>query len=405
MKWKNTFMMRKNTKWKKIKNDFPELLNKITYLDSTFTSFTPNVVLRRLIDYYSFERMSPTGPYESLNLRLRKYYKSIANFLNTNYYEGLIITKSCTEAINYFVNQYKFKWKQQDNIIISEMEYAPAVLPWFRLQQKHKFEIRVVPVNNRFELDIRKFRELIDRNTRFVSIIHVSNLLGIRNPIEEISLLAKSVPLFVDAAQSVGHINVDIQELGCKVLTFSGHKSMGPTGTGVLWVDPSIANSLHPFCLSDSNVIFKNETEYAYNSDYRKFWGGFVDFAGIAGLVKGLEYLKSIGIEKIRKHNTELLLHLINSLRKFNWITMLVEPDEPISVLSFYPNSKITARKLAKRLWDMKIIIQLLNLNEFTFLKQKIGIDYCIRVSVHCYNDIKDIEKLVDGLRYLERHI
>ena len=381
------------------RGDFLCLDDGTIYLNSAFTALTPDPVVQKLSEYYSTRRFAPVGTNEVVNQEIHAAYQTIAHFLGASNEQGLVFTKNCTEALNYVANCLNYKWGSSDNIVISEMEYLPNILPWIRLQERFGVELRIVPTNADNIVDVERYTEYIDDHTKLVSMIYVSNFYGIQNPIPQVCQIAHAYNalVVVDAAQAVTQIPVDVTQLGCDFLAFSGHKALGPTGTGILWIAEHLFEDIEPQILGDAGAELDiHANSYSLHQDYRRYWGGFSDVAGILGLSYSLDYVQNIGIERIAQYNSSLLQYAIQHLQGYDFLECFRHPNNnaPIAVVSFIPTAHITSQTLVQRFWEHGIQVQLMEMGELPYLQRKHEIDYCVRISLHFYNSLDDVSKV-----------
>lgn len=383
-----------------IRAEFP-ILGKETYLNSAFTGLTPLSVSRKLYKFYKNEKYSPTGNNEQLNSRVKQAYQSMANFIGSTDTSGIVFTKCATEAITHVSRGLRVNWKPMHNIIVSEIEYASNVLPWLRLEKEEGVEIRVAKLNHG-KIDATSILPLIDRHTVLVVVNHVSNILGCVNVIKEIVKVAhhNGALVLVDGAQAVTHIPVNVEDMGCDFYIVSGHKALGPTGSGFLWISKRNIDKIEPLFLGDSGVTIIDSKNFTLHNDYRRFWGGVSDFGGILGLGMAFDYVNRIGMDKIEAHNKNLLSCFLSKIRQDPNIEV-ISVDKPVGVVTFNCNDN---KKVAEHLWKNNINLQLLETKEFPFLYEKLGKENLLRLSVHFYNNMDDINKACSALNEAAGH-
>lgn len=291
-----------------IKTDFP-ILKDIIYMDSASTSLTPEPVLNAVLKYYrEYNANVGRGVHRLSQIASQKYkdaHRKVADFIGANE-EEVIFTKNTTEAINTVASG--LKWKTGDKVVTTLLEHHSNFLPWLRLKS-FGVALDIVKPDKNGKFNVSDFEEMIDDKTRLVAVTHVSNVLGTITPIEEISAICKkkNALLLVDGAQSVPHIHVDVRKLGCNFLCFSGHKMLGPTGTGILWMKEDFFDRLEPLNFGGGMIDDVSLNGYELTKGYERFEGGTPNIAGVIGFGRAIDYLKKIGMDKIKDHEAKLI--------------------------------------------------------------------------------------------------
>lgn len=321
-----------------IKTDFP-ILNDIIYMDSASTSLTPEPVLIAVSKYYrEYNANVGRGVHRLSQVASQKYkdaHRKIADFIGANE-EEVIFTKNTTEAINTVASG--LRWKKGDKVVTTLLEHHSNFLPWLKLKSLGVV-LDIVKPDKDGGFNVSDFEEVIDDRTRLVAITHVSNVLGTITPIEEISAICKkkNVLLLVDGAQSVPHIHVDVRKLGCNFLCFSGHKMLGPTGTGILWVKEDFLDRLEPLNFGGGMIDDVSLNGYELTKGYERFEGGTPNIAGVIGFGRAIDYLKKIGMDKIKDHEAKLTERLLEGLLKIKRVEIYgsLNSKERIGLVSF----------------------------------------------------------------------
>jgi cysteine desulfurase / selenocysteine lyase len=311
---------------KKIKDDFP-LLKDVIYLDNAATSLTPEPVLKATQDYYHQYRANVgRGVYRMAQLadqRYRDAHKKVAKLIGAR--EGAtVFTKNTTESINTVA--CGLNWKRGDKVITTLLEHHSNLLPWMRLKEKGVELVIVKPDKNGY-LNPTDFERAVDDRTKLVAVSHISNVLGTIAPVKEISRICRDrgASLLVDGAQSVPHMPVDVTDMACDFLCFSGHKMLGPTGTGVLWIRN--AESLEPLLVGGGMVEDVSLEGYERKKGYEGFEAGTPDISAGIGLGAAVDYLEKIGIEEIGGHETKLAEKLLNGLQEMEGVEIYGPKD------------------------------------------------------------------------------
>lgn len=299
----------------KIRADFP-ILASIIYMDSGATSLTPEPVLEAVLEYYrGYNANVGRGVYRLTKIASQKYndaHRKVAEFICAEG-GGLIFTKNTTEAISMVASG--LKWKRGDRVVTTLVEHHSNFLPWLRLKEKGIIqELDIVKPNQEGLLDASDFEDTIDDRTRLVAVTHISNVLGTIFPIKEISAICteNNALLLVDGAQSAPHIGVDVEELGCDFFAFSGHKMLGPTGTGVLWAKD--LEGIEPSLFGGGMIEYVSQDNYKLAAGYERFEAGTPNIAGGIGLGRAVDYLKEVGMDELRSHESKLTKMVLEGL-------------------------------------------------------------------------------------------
>jgi cysteine desulfurase/selenocysteine lyase len=326
----------------KLRADFP-ILKEIIYLDNAATSLTPEPVLEAVLSYYrEYKANVGRGVHRLAQVATQRYrdaHQKVAEFIGAH--EGeVIFTKNTTEAINMVA--YGLRFEKGDEIVTTLLEHHSNFLPWLRLKEKGII-VKIVKPDKRGCFELSEFEHAIGPRTRLVAVSRVSNVLGTISPIEEIGTLCKEkgsakVLFLVDGAQSVPHIPTDVEELGCDFLAFSGHKMLGPTGTGVLWVKDS--NEMEPVFLGGGTIEVVSQEDYQLTGGYERFEAGTPHISGGIGLGRAVDYLIELGMEKLSEHEARLTRRLLEGLLDIEKVQVYgsTHLDERIGVVSFTIN-------------------------------------------------------------------
>ena len=327
--------------------DFPILNTKVNgrpliYFDNAATSQKPKVVIDQINKYYETYNSNVHRGVHELSQKATSQYEAarakVQQFIGANHLEEIIFTKGTTDGINIVASSWaENQLSKGDEIIISTMEHHSNIVPWQILCEKIGAVLVIAPINEKGELILEKFKNLISSKTKLISISHVSNTLGTINPIEEIIQLAKenNCKILVDAAQSVPHFGIQVSKLDCDFLVFSGHKIFAPTGVGVLYVKNDRYQEMKPYQGGGDmikEVSFKKTT---YNKPPYKFEAGTPNIAGVIGLSAAISYVESIGIDKISSLEDELLHYATAKIAELPNVKIFGTADNKASVISF----------------------------------------------------------------------
>jgi cysteine desulfurase/selenocysteine lyase len=391
-----------------IRNDFPILKQlvynrNLVYLDNGATTQKPEVVIRTLNDlqeklnssihrgvHYLSEQM--TDRYESARERVRK-------FISASSVREVIFTSGATGSINAVAFSFGEEYVHEgDEIVISEMEHHSNIVPWQMLCERKGAQLKVIPFDDRGELDLEAFSTMLTGKTRIVAVTHASNSLGTINPVNEVIRVAhqKGIPVLVDGAQMVQHGAVNVQELDCDFYVFSSHKIFGPTGSGVLYGKEKMLEALPPYQGGGDMVDQVTFNKTTYGELPFKFEAGTTNYLGAIGLGTALDYLAGLDMEQIAAYEQELIGYAIEKLKGVGGLRLYGEAEERISVFSFLLDG-IHPYDAGMILDKMGIAVR-----TGTHCTQPVmdhfGISGTIRASLVFYNTKEEIDRLVEGL-------
>ena len=330
----------------KIREDFPILGKKVNntdliYFDNAATSQTPNQVIDVISSYYKENNSNIHRGLHSLSADATNKYENsrsiIKNHFGAAHDHEIIFTSGTTHGINIISSGLEKLISSKDELIVSEMEHHSNIVPWQMLCEKTGSKLKVIPINDDGTLDMNEYKSLLTNQVKFVFINHVSNTLGIVNPIKEIIDLAhkNKSKVLIDGAQGAAHFKINLQELDVDYYVASAHKLCGPTGVGFLYGKSELLNSLPPYQGGGemiSTVTF-NKTEYADLP--HKFEAGTPNIAGVIGFGAAIDYMNSIGFNNIEVYEKELLDYATENLKKIDNIKIYGDIDHKISVISF----------------------------------------------------------------------
>ena len=324
---------------KEIRKDFPILDRQVygkplVYLDNAATSQKPRQVIEALTDYYQRYNSNIHRGVHALSVEATERYEGarqkVADFIHAPAAESIIFTRNTTEAINLVAYSWALRTLQPDDeIVLTEMEHHSNLVPWQMVAQQTSARLCFIPVGEHGTLDLSSLDTIINQRTRLVSVVSVSNFLGTVNPVETIRDRAKQVGalLMVDGAQSVPHMPTDVAELDCDFLAFSGHKMLAPTGIGVLYVKPSVLETLEPF-LRGGEMIREVWLDHAtWNDIPARFEAGTPDIADAIALGAAVDYLQTLGMENVRKHEIESTAYALERFREIEEMDILGPRD------------------------------------------------------------------------------
>ena len=332
---------------RRIKSDFPTLDQKINgkqlvYLDNAATTQKPYTVIEAVDKYYKNTNSNIHRGVHTLSQKATEKYENtrlkIANFINSDSEKEIIFVRGATEAINLVANCYvRPLLNSNDEIIISQMEHHANIVPWQMVCEEKKAKLKILPMNQNGELLVDELENMINKNTKFISMNHVSNSLGTINPIKKIVQLAhkNKIKIMVDGAQAVQHIPVNMKEIGADFYCFSGHKLYAPTGIGVLYGKKELLDEMPPYQGGGDMIKSVTFEKTVYNEVPQKFEAGTPNISGVIALGTAIDYIINIGIENIAKHEDELLKYATKEISKIKGIKIIGNAQNKASVLSF----------------------------------------------------------------------
>lgn len=295
---------------KKIRRDFPILNSGIIYLDNAASSLTPEPVIHKMLEFYHEYRANVDRGVHRLSQRASEEYENahskIADLINAESESEIILTRNTTESINLVANG--LNWMKGDKIVTSLVEHHSNFIVWLRLKEKYGVDVEIVRPNHEGLFEMASFEKAVDDKTRLVALTHVSNVLGTVTPVEEAAEIAHEhgANLLVDGAQSVPHFKVDVREIRCDYLAFSGHKMLGPTGVGVLYARNELMENMEPQSIGGGTIADVGLDYYELAAGSKKHEAGTPAIAEAIGLGAAIDYLKEVGLENVEAHERKL---------------------------------------------------------------------------------------------------
>lgn len=391
----------------KIRADFNILSSKDgktpIYLDSACMSLKPNSVIEAMNKYYfSYTACAGRSSHklgDKVTKKVKETRQFIAKFINAKNENEIIFTRNTTEGVNLLANSFSFK--KGDVVLISDKEHNSNLVPWLVLRDKVGIEVKIIPSNEDGSFNLDNFSKLI-HGAKLVSIVHTSNLDGVTNPVKEIIQIAhkNNVLVFLDAAQSIPHKKIDVRELDVDFLAFSGHKMLGPTGTGVFYGKASLLEKLGSFMTGGDTVLYSTYTDYKFLPVPEKFEAGLQDYAGIIGLGEAVKYLSQFDFNDIAEHELKLNTYITNELKKIPKIKIIgpEDPKERSGIISFYIN-ETDMHKFAIMLDEMaNIAIRSGQHCVHSWFENK-RVYNSARVSLYLYNTLEEAETFINNLK------
>ena len=314
----------------------------LVYFDNAATTQKPLPVIEKLIHYYTNLNSNVHRGVHYLSEAVSKEYedtrKLIQNFIYARSPNEIIFTRGTTESINLVASSYgRTNIKEGDEVLITHMEHHSNIVPWQLLCEEKGAKLKVVPITDDGELMLSEYDKLINEKTKFVSVVHISNSLGTVNPIKKIIEKAHryNIPVLVDAAQSIQHSNINVQELDCDFLAFSGHKIYGPTGIGILYGKKELLEKMPPYQGGGDMILSVTFEKTLFNTIPYKFEAGTPHIAGVLGLSEAIKYIQEIGIENIASYESEVLKYATEAISEIKEVKIIGTAKEKSSILSF----------------------------------------------------------------------
>ncbi len=396
-----------------IRKEFPILKTKINgndlvYFDNAATTQKPYQVINALDFYYkNFNANIHRGIHSLAEKATKEFEKTrhlVKDFINAKSEKEIIFTRGTTEGINLVANCYSKKFlRENDEIIISEMEHHSNIVPWQMVCDDKKLKLKTIRVNENGELDTNNFKSLISNKTKFVSLVHISNSLGTINPIKKIINICKEsgIKILIDGAQASPHINIDVQELDCDFYVLSAHKMYGPTGIGVIYGKSKILNEIPPYMGGGEmikNVTFKKTS---YNEIPYKFEAGTPNIGDVIAFKEAIKFINNTGKEIIHKYEKKIKDYTLKKLQSIDGLKLFGNAKNRIGVFSF------TIEKL--HYYDLGLLLDAKGIAIRTGhhctqpIMDKFKLEGTARISLAIYNSIEEIDYFIDSLNNIIR--
>lgn len=402
-----------NFDWEKIRADFPILNLKIdgkplVYLDNAASSQMPQPVIDCLVRYQTTQHANINRAVHYLSeVATMEYHNArctLQQFINAREDREIIFTSGTTDAINLVMHGYGRKFiKAGDEIILTTLEHHSNIVPWQMLANEKGAKIRVVPINDKGELEVDEYEKLFNERTKFVGLIHVSNALGTINPIKRMIDFAHQhgVPVLIDGAQAAPHIIIDVQALDCDFYTFSAHKLCGPTGVGILYGKAALLEAMQPFKGGGDMITSVTFEETIYNTIPHKFEAGTPPIAAAIGFGAAIDYLTAIGIEHIAAYESTLLDYATECLNEIPGIRIIGTAAEKTAVISFAIDS-IHPHDIGTILNQDGIAVRTGH-HCAQPVMQRFNVPATSRASFAFYNKKTEVDALVAGIKTVQK--
>ena len=388
--------------------DFPALdqdvhKRPLVYLDSAASAQQPAAVIDAVANYHRKDHANVHRGVHELSGRATDAFEGardkLVGLINARSRAEVVLTSGTTESINLVAQSFcRPRLQPGDKIVITHLEHHANIVPWQLVCEQTGAELAVAPINDRGEVELDALLELIDEKTFLVGIAHVANALGTVCPVERVIEHAKArgIPVLIDGAQGVPHLEVDVQALGCDFYAFSGHKMFGTTGTGVLWGREELLEAMPPWKGGGDMILEVTFDKTIYNELPYKFEAGTPNIAGFVGLGAAVDYLQGIGMANVAAWEHELHDYMVAELKKIDGIKLYGEARDKASVQSFLLDD-IHSHDLGTILDHQGVAIRTGHHCAMPVM-QRFGVSGTARASLALYNNHEDVDRLVEAL-------
>lgn len=386
------------------RDDFPIFKQDLIYFDNSATTMKPQVVIDAIVDYYSnYTANAHRGDYDN-SLKVDFLYEGVRgkvrNFIDCDSANEVIFTKGSTQSLNIIVFGYmKYHLLPGDEVLLTKSEHASNIMPWQELAKELGIVIKYIPLNDDNEVTIENVKRSITPRTKVISIAHVTNVLGDVRPVEEIGLLCKQnhILFVVDGAQSVPHMSVSVKKMNADFFVFSAHKMLGPTGVGVLWGKMKLLEEMHPLEYGGGmNATFESDGNFQLQAIPTRFDAGTPNIAGVIGFGVAIDYLMSIGLERIHAYELELKNYFFNRLNEVPNV-IVYNRNNNGTIIAFNLDG-VFSQDTAMYLNHYHICVRAGN-HCAKILKDQIKVKNTCRISFYLYNTKEEIDRLIEVLK------
>ncbi|MCU4800501.1 cysteine desulfurase [Halobacteria archaeon HArc-gm2] len=392
-----------------IREDFPVLDREVggeplVYLDNGATSQTPKQVVDTIADYYyNYNANVHRGIHQlsqEASIAYEEAHDTVADFVGADGREEVVFTKNTTEAENLVAYAWGLnELGPGDEIVLTEMEHHASLVTWQQIGKKTGADVKYIPITDQGRLDMDAARELITDDTEMVSVVHVSNTLGTVNPVAEITDIAHDHDAlsFVDGAQSVPTRPVDVKEIDCDFLAFSGHKMCGPTGSGALYGKEEVLEEMEPYLYGGDMITKVTYEDSTWNELPWKFEAGTPSISEGIALAAAVDYLEDIGMDRVRRHEEAMAEYAYDRLSEFDDIEIYGPPGDDRSGLVAFNLESVHAHDLASIVNDSGVAIRAGD-HCTQPLHDKLGVAASARASFYIYNTREEVDVLIEAM-------
>ena len=402
----------------KIRQDFPVLAKTVydgrplVWLDSAATSQKPRQVIQALVDYYEGYNANVHRGVHALSMESTERYEEarqkVADFIGAESSDCLIWTRNTTEGINLVANSWaEDNIKAGDEIVVTALEHHSNLVPWQQIARRKSAKLRILPLAADHTLDMDAADTIIGARTKLMAIAHESNAIGTITPVKQLAAKARAVgaAVLVDGAQSVPHMPVDVQDIDCDFLAFSGHKMLGPTGIGGLYVKRDVLESMNPFLTGGEMVLAVSYEDASWNDLPMRFEAGTPNIADAIALGVAVDYLQAIGMDNIREHEISLTTYALNTFKELEEELDVYGPKDAEKrggIVSFH-HPDVHPHDLGTVLDRRGIAIRTGHHCAMPMV-QSLGVPATARASMYLYNTEEEVDMLVDALKEALRY-
>ncbi|MCH7482275.1 MAG: cysteine desulfurase [Chloroflexi bacterium] len=400
-----------------IRKDFPILERQVhgvplVYLDNAATSQKPRAVIQALSDYYERYNANVHRGAHTLAIEATDAYEEarakVARFINAPGPENIVFVRNTTEAINLVAHTWGVaNVKAGDRIVVTEMEHHSNLVPWQHVARVNGAELKLIAMAKDYTLDTSDLDELLTPATRLVAITQMSNVLGTITPVADITAAAHRVGalVLIDAAQSVPHMPVDVQALDCDFMAFSGHKMLGPTGIGVLYIRSEVSEQMDPFLRGGEMVLEVTYEDASWNEVPLKFEAGTPNIGDAIALGAAIDYLTALGMDNVREHEVALTRYAMERFAELEEVTTFGPSDLSVrgGVVSFYM-SEIHPHDIGQVLDQLGVAIRAGHHCAMPLVRSRLMVPATARASFYLYNTEAEVDVLIDGLNQVLRY-
>lgn len=393
----------------KIRHQFPALQQAVrgkplVYLDNSATTQKPQSVIDALHAFYSQDNANIHRGLHTLSERATKAFENVrqktGQFIQADSEKEIVFTKGTTEAINLVAHSFlQPRLKPGDEIIVTEMEHHANLVPWQLVAEQAGATIKAIPVLDQGALDLHQASQLFSKRTAFLAVSHVSNVLGTINPVEQLIQMAHDwdVPVLVDGAQAVPHLPIDVTHLNCDFYTFSAHKMYGPTGVGVLYGRYDLLEPMRPYQGGGDMIMTVNLKNSQFKKPPERFEAGTPHIAGVIGLGQAIEFIKTMDVQSINRHENALREYAETHLLEIPGIKIFGRAPEKAAVISFTMEG-IHPHDIATVL-DTEGVAVRAGHHCAMPLMERFQVPAMLRASMACYNTFSDIDRLIEAIQ------
>lgn len=386
------------------REDFEILNQNIIYLDNSATTLKPSILPQKTSEYYNnYSANAHRGDYD-ISQKVDTMYENtrtkIKKYINAKSNKEIIFTNGSTDSLNKIIFGYfKKNLKENDEVLITKSEHASNILPWFELKDQIGIKIKYIKLTKDHKVTLENIKKQINKNTKVISVAHITNVIGDIRPIKEIIKLSKekNIEVLIDAAQSIGHTKIDVTDLDVDFLIFSAHKMLGPTGLGIIYGKEKLLNNINPVIFGGGmNLSFESNGSRIYKDLPYLLEAGTPNIAAVIGFGSIIDYINNIGLNNIKNYEEKLTYYTKNKLKEIENIIIYNELSESSIIIFNYKN--ISAKDLANYLNKYNICVRAGN-HCAKLLKDEIKVKNTCRISLYFYNTKEEIDILINALK------